>query len=729
MPINGPKIQESCPLRGHWASFRLVDEHGNGEPYAGLSYKLYDRQGQTYPGQTDAEGYGKAVNCYEGPLFLDLSASYGGTGDPWYEELQIRKAFALPLSAIQVAAEQSPAAHRKPGDPHLPQQRAQREDAVYYHVQVRDFVPEAEAAHLPEYSFKAHFPSPFLAATFKDLFQRRGEEERPGVPLEPGRHHVIEVKALRAYSPILSRSKAFCALNNYQLAIMSTFSYGPFNKERAWNEPATLPPYLQRGSIGQVLHNQLAHLEKPTLFNNAGPYHLLWEEVPYSKRLEVVPHNPERYVKEKADGWDCPEKAHFLNHETDTQAFITHNDKVVLISIRGTQEFGADGSRDADARQIPHEDGLGQAHRGFHGAFTSTKEFISRYLDAFFTGEQTILVTGHSLGGAIALLAAEWIRRLPGKGNVVLYTYGAPRAGDAAFVKHAKDLTHYRVVNHNDPVPGVPFTSMDSEWKTLIPATAWWLASLGSNPIAKHAMKVSFYNMEGDPFQHHGEQWHFMPRKPGAAGEASVLWQPGCASIEQQTCAAYAAELRLDGDMPQRASLMDTIWAAAEHSSDSGYSRAALANLLRWRASVVERNGRLFSDKEAEQLTEQARDIEAQLKSWVPSTFAQFYTRARASGDPRLTGKTELELQALFTDARARIAAVADSELGDLKRVRKRLQAQAERVITWQDVFGDQAERPDLDLDALLSEWLQLADVQQAAKLAKIQTASLRQTA
>ena len=126
----------------------------------------------------------------------------------------------------------------------------------------------------------------------------------------------------------------------------------------------------------------------------------------------------------------------------------------------------------------------------------------------------------------------------------------------------------------------------------------------------------------------------------------------------------------------------------------------------------------LFSFKESEKLIEQVRDIEAQIRAWVPSKFAEFYSRVRTSKDPRLAGKTQLELQEMFNDARARISALAASEEKELKRTRKRLQAQAERIITWKDVFGDQAERADLD--ALVNEWLQLADVRKAASLARI---------
>jgi hypothetical protein len=716
----GPLFQETCPLRGHWASFRLVDEHGKGEPYAGLSFKAYDSQGELYAGETDAEGFAKLEGFYHGPLFLEISAPFE-IGDKWYEDLRDRDNFPIPLTDIQVAAEQTPAAHRKPGDPQL---RAQEENALYYHVQVRDFVPVSAAAHLPDYKIDKHFPSPFLVAECKATFEQRGMEEKAGIPLAPCRHHVVEVKALRAYSPIFSRDKAFCALNCYHLAVMSTFAYAPFNQERNWDERPTPPPYYgdQIASIGRVLHNELAHLQKPTLFNDAGPYHLLCEEVPYSKRLEVTPWDNVRYAKEKEDGWEFPEDVHFLNHESDTQAFITHNDKIVLISIRGTAG-NWDLLRDADARQIPYADGSGQAHRGFHEAFLSTKEFIEKYVKSFYTSEQTILVVGHSLGGAIALLVAEWLRRKYGE-NLQLYTFGAPRAGDATFVREAKDLTHHRMVNHNDPIPGVPFTWMDAEWKALGPSAVLAAGVGPSKLLGIGGVIASLVNMKGDPYEHHGEQRHFIPRKPGAGSEAKILWQPGCTTMENLVCALYAAELQLQGDMPERISFGETVMSImkhfGDHSSHTGYARAALANLLRWRSSVMDRSGALFTYKESEKLVDQVRDIEARMKAWVPGTFADFY--ARRHTDPRMARKTQLELQSAFTEARAQVVALANTEIKELKRTRKRLQAQAAQAVSWKDVFGDQAEREDLN--ELLNQWLQLADIKKAALLAKASLAS-----
>lgn len=45
MPTPANQVEAlECPLRNHWVSFRLVDEHGQGLPYAGLAYRLQIRK-------------------------------------------------------------------------------------------------------------------------------------------------------------------------------------------------------------------------------------------------------------------------------------------------------------------------------------------------------------------------------------------------------------------------------------------------------------------------------------------------------------------------------------------------------------------------------------------------------------------------------------------------------------------------------------------------------------
>ncbi|KAJ9419482.1 hypothetical protein FOXG_07142 [Fusarium oxysporum f. sp. lycopersici 4287] len=67
-----------------------------------------------------------------------------------------------------------------------------------------------------------------------------------------------------------------------------------------------------------------------------------------------------------------------------------------------------------------------------------------------------IVVTGHSLGGAIASLAAAELRN--NGYSTDLYTFGAPRFGDDALSTYITNQAggNYRVTHYNDPVPRVP---------------------------------------------------------------------------------------------------------------------------------------------------------------------------------------------------------------------------------------------------------------------------------
>ena len=63
-----------------------------------------------------------------------------------------------------------------------------------------------------------------------------------------------------------------------------------------------------------------------------------------------------------------------------------------------------------------------------------------------------LYITGHSLGGALAVVATWYISS---KQLAACYTFGAPRVGDAGLLGWYKTPI-YRIVNAADPVPFVP---------------------------------------------------------------------------------------------------------------------------------------------------------------------------------------------------------------------------------------------------------------------------------
>lgn len=237
------------------------------------------------------------------------------------------------------------------------------------------------------------------------------EHGKRGVCLLPNKHNVLEVRPLRALRPMLSTDSQLCALNQYQLAIMATLSYNQFgqapDKTPIRDKKVSFP---QKPSVGNWFGDALGKFDEIWKADPAQSkaYYPLYEDVPYSKRLEVVPFDPEFYPSnDPALGTDqeTPESIHFLDGrsqkvDTNTQTFITHNDELVLISVRGTNEKLADGFRDADALQVPFVGGVGKVHRGFYEAALKVYDLTMKYLDKFHTGQKLWTCpykTGHQL--------------------------------------------------------------------------------------------------------------------------------------------------------------------------------------------------------------------------------------------------------------------------------------------------------------------------------------------
>ncbi len=76
--------------------------------------------------------------------------------------------------------------------------------------------------------------------------------------------------------------------------------------------------------------------------------------------------------------------------------------------------------------------------------------------------QKNIFITGHSLGGALATLAASHIIKLICDNKIsakppILYTFASPRVGDSVFANNFSKLDEcYRIANSEDIVPKIP---------------------------------------------------------------------------------------------------------------------------------------------------------------------------------------------------------------------------------------------------------------------------------
>uniref|UniRef100_A0ACD5VNP3 Uncharacterized protein n=1 Tax=Avena sativa TaxID=4498 RepID=A0ACD5VNP3_AVESA len=198
------------------------------------------------------------------------------------------------------------------------------------------------------------------------------------------------------------------------------------------------------------------------------------------------------------NGWNK-----FLKEDT-TQSFVmtdmAKDASAVLVAFRGTEPLNMkDWSTDVElswlgmgdmgrvhvgflkalglqeedeknpGRAFPKEDAAASAPKGKFFAYYQLRQVVREQLKKHPNAR--LLVTGHSLGGALAalfpaLLALHGETEILGRLRAV-QTYGQPRVGDGKFVEFfragttaAKAATRYdRVVYRYDVVPRVPFTA------------------------------------------------------------------------------------------------------------------------------------------------------------------------------------------------------------------------------------------------------------------------------
>ena len=118
---------------------------------------------------------------------------------------------------------------------------------------------------------------------------------------------------------------------------------------------------------------------------------------------------------------------------------------VTIISIRGTDN-AKNVLTDLDARPFKDRKLGVQVHRGFRDASEKLKNDIIENVAL----EENIILTGHSLGGAIAQILGLWFE--DDAYEVQIYTFGSP----SIMMEQMWEDGHFRVYLENDPVPFLP---------------------------------------------------------------------------------------------------------------------------------------------------------------------------------------------------------------------------------------------------------------------------------
>jgi hypothetical protein len=190
----------------------------------------------------------------------------------------------------------------------------------------------------------------------------------------------------------------------------------------------------------------------------------------------------------------------FHNDLTDGWAYVAEGDALIVLAFRGTRS-AANWETDLHAWLIhpAGTDGSLRVHEGFYRAFERLSDGAKgirqkiREIEAATAGRIPIYITGHSLGGALAQIAAAV---LASDQIAACYTFGSPRVGNSFFDLWVKPPS-YRVINYADIVPQVPLA---------IPVVLSYRHS-GDPRYLPDQVRGSPYRFEPNPLQ---RLWQFL---------------------------------------------------------------------------------------------------------------------------------------------------------------------------------------------------------------------------
>jgi predicted lipase len=168
------------------------------------------------------------------------------------------------------------------------------------------------------------------------------------------------------------------------------------------------------------------------------------------------------------NAWNCPRcgkypllnaKA-FSNTTGDIQGFTGYSSNLnaIILSFRGSSNI-QNWIINLSFNQIAYSRCSNcKVHNGFYTGYNTVKATIISQIQALkaLHRDAKIYITGHSLGGAIAVLAAPDIKDNFGA-IAGLLSFGEPRVGNSEFASWFGSVTtHTRVIHYGDIVPHLP---------------------------------------------------------------------------------------------------------------------------------------------------------------------------------------------------------------------------------------------------------------------------------
>lgn len=144
-----------------------------------------------------------------------------------------------------------------------------------------------------------------------------------------------------------------------------------------------------------------------------------------------------------------------VQQKEEVFGFMIESQDKIIIAFRGSAT-SEDLDSDQDIFQVPFPfvKDSGKTHRGVTYIYQSMRKSLLNTLNQL-SAKKRLLITGHSLGGAMATLFAYDVSLNTSFKNPVLYSIGSFRVGNPDFVsRFDKNMKKsYRIVNVHDSIP------------------------------------------------------------------------------------------------------------------------------------------------------------------------------------------------------------------------------------------------------------------------------------
>lgn len=142
-----------------------------------------------------------------------------------------------------------------------------------------------------------------------------------------------------------------------------------------------------------------------------------------------------------------------ISCDGDTTAYLFKLGDIIFVTIGNSS---INQIKDIIMNSVTSRVSLANQEGTMHGGFVSKLSRIWFDMRKWITEREYshVYFTGHSIGGALAVIAMLWLRDPK---NTSCYTFGSPRVGDKEFKQHTDNhYKLYHVVNNSDVITKLP---------------------------------------------------------------------------------------------------------------------------------------------------------------------------------------------------------------------------------------------------------------------------------